>query len=262
MNSAATATIPRGCAPNPILAFRRGSNLQTTSQTTPTVFVIDDDISVRQSLEMLIRSQGWQVQTFESAQDFLTRPRCLAPSCLILAFSTTDLNDLEVQKRIARERAAMPIIIISGNRDVPTTVKAIKAGAVDFLVKPLRGDLLLGAIRQGLILSHVALGREMEICALRNCYASLTSREREVMILVVSGLPNKLVGGELGISEITVKTHRGNVMRKMKADSFAQLVNMASRLRVTRSLRPAQSQRDNHGLHGTALERTVISRPV
>src|SRR6202161_125031 len=194
----------------------------------PIVFSVDDDPSVRESLELLIRSQGWQAETFESAKEFLDRTRVLVPSCLILDVSLPGLNGLELQKRVAVERAEMPIIFITGCGDVPMTVRAMKAGAVEFLTKPFGDGVLLSAIRHAIQRSRVALDREAEIVALRDCYASLTHREREVMALVVSGLLNKLIGGELGISEITVKAHRGQVMRKMKADSLADLVEMAS----------------------------------
>src|ERR1700720_1389133 len=196
----------------------------------PIVFVVDDDISVRESLELLIRCAGWQPETFASAQEFLTRPRALVPSCLVLDFSLPGLNGLDLQKRVAVDRIDMPIIFITGFGDVPMTVQAMKAGAVEFLTKPFGDNVLLSAIRHALDRSHSALGREAEMQVLRDCYASLTRREREVMTLVVSGLLNKQVGGELGISEITVKAHRGQVMQKMKADSFADLVKMAARL--------------------------------
>jgi FixJ family two-component response regulator len=202
------------------------------AHAAPTVFVVDDDVSMRESLELLIRSEGWQPETFASAQEFLSRPRVLAPSSLVLDVTLPGLNGLELQKRIAADRSDMPIIFITGYGDVPMTVKAMKAGAVEFLTKPFSDDVLLSAIRHALERSHTALGHEAEIRALRDCYASLSRREREVMALVVSGLLNKQVGGELGISEITVKAHRGQVMRKMKAKSLADLVNKAARLRL------------------------------
>jgi FixJ family two-component response regulator len=194
------------------------------------VFVVDDDISVRESLELLIRSEGWQPETFASAQEFLAHPRKLAPSCLVLDVSLPGLNGLDLQKRVAVERIEMPIIFITGHGNVPMTVQAMKAGAVEFLTKPFSGDVLLSAIRNAIERSLTALGHEAEMRALRDRYASLTRREREVMALVASGLLNKQVGGELGISEITVKAHRGQAMQKMKADSLADLVKMAARL--------------------------------
>ena len=197
----------------------------------PIVFVVDDDLSVRESLELLIRFEGWQAETFASADEFLARPRALVPSCLILDLSLPGLSGLELQKRIASERADLPIIFITGYGDVPRAVQAMKAGAVEFLTKPFTHDVLLRAIRQAIERSRVAIDRETEMRALQERYASLTGRERQVMALVVSGLLNKQVGGELGISEITVKAHRGRVMHKMKADSLADLVRMAARLR-------------------------------
>jgi len=197
---------------------------------TPIVFVVDDDISVRTSLELLIDSAGWQSETFPSAQAFLHRPRAVGPSCLLLDVSLPDLDGLELQKRVASDRTDMPIIFISGHGDVPMTVRAMKAGAVEFLTKPLAGDVLVGAIQQAIEQSRRALDRETAIRELRDRHASLSPRERQVMALVVSGLLNKQVGGELGISEITVKAHRGQVMRKMKATSLPHLVAMAVRL--------------------------------
>ena len=194
------------------------------------VFVVDDDISVRESLELLIQSEGWQPATFSSAQDFLVRPRTPAPSCLLLDISMPGLNGLEMQKRVAAEHPDVPIIFITGHADVPKTVQAMKAGAVEFLTKPFKDDVLLTAVRQALERSRVALGQQAEIKELRARYSSLSGREREVMALVVSGLLNKQVGGELGISEITVKAHRGKVMQKMKANSLPDLVKMAGKL--------------------------------
>jgi FixJ family two-component response regulator len=193
------------------------------------VFVVDDDVSVRESLELLITSAGWQPETFASAQEFLSRPRSAVPSCLVLDVTLPGLNGLELQQRLL-ERTDMPIIFITGYGDVPMSVRAMKAGAIEFLTKPFSDAVLLNAIRDALDRSRTALRQESELQSLRNCYASLTAREREVMALVVSGLLNKQVGGELGISEITVKAHRGQVMRKMKADSLPDLVTMAARL--------------------------------
>jgi FixJ family two-component response regulator len=193
------------------------------------VFVVDDDVSVRESLELLIRTAGWQPEVFESAHQFLSRPRPAVPCCLVLDVTLPGLNGLELQKRLAA-RTDMPIIFITGHGDVPMTVEAMKAGAVEFLTKPFRDDVLLNAVRGAIERSRDALRHDSEMQGLRERYASLTSREREVMVLVVSGLLNKQVGGELGISEITVKAHRGQVMRKMKADSLPDLVTMAARL--------------------------------
>jgi len=197
----------------------------------PIVYVVDDDISVRESLELLIRCAGWQPETFSSGQEFLARPRALIPSCLVLDFSLPGLTGLEVQKRVAVERSDIPIIFITGYGDVPMTVQAMKAGAVEFLTKPFSEDAMLTGIRGALEHSRAALSREAEMRVLQDRYASLSRREREVLALVVSGLLNKQIGGELGISEITVKAHRGAVMQKMKADSLADLVRMAPKLR-------------------------------
>jgi FixJ family two-component response regulator len=201
-----------------------------SSHSTPVVYVVDDDISVRESLELLIRCEGWQPELFASAEEFLSRPRVLVPSCLVLDMNLPDIHGLDLQKRINAERTEMPIIFITGQDDVPMTVQAMKAGAFEFLLKPFQDDVLLSSIRNALDRSRIALGRQAEIRELQNCYASLTPRERQVMALVVSGLLNKQVGWELGISEITVKAHRGNMMQKMKADSLPALVKMAAQL--------------------------------
>jgi FixJ family two-component response regulator len=205
------------------------------SDATPLVFVVDDDISVRESLELLIRYEGWRPETFASAQEFLEYPRLLVPSCLVLDLSLPGLDGLDLQKRVVAERSDTPIIFITGHGDVPKTVQAMKAGAVEFLTKPFNDEVLLTAIRQALERSRLALAHETEMQELRDRYASLTPRERQVMALVVSGLLNKQVGGELGITEITVKAHRGQVMQKMKANSVADLVKIAGRLRITAS---------------------------
>jgi FixJ family two-component response regulator len=197
---------------------------------TPIVYVVDDDFSMRESLESLIRCAGWQPETFESAEEFLDRPRDFVPSCLVLDITLPDLNGLDLQKRIAVDRMDTPIIFITGDGDVPMSVQAMKAGAVEFLTKPFGGEVLLSAIRHAIERSEAALSREAELSVLRVRYASLTPREQEVMEWVVSGLLNKQVGGELGISEITVKAHRGKVMHKMRADSLPDLVKMAARL--------------------------------
>jgi FixJ family two-component response regulator len=197
---------------------------------TPIVFVVDDDVSVRESLEALIRFAGWQVQVFATAREFLSHRRVDAPSCLVLDLALPDLNGLDLQQRVAAERPDMPIIFITGYGDVPTSVQAMKKGAVEFLTKPFSDEILLEAIRNAIERSRAALHLETELHMLRERHALLSRREQEVMALVVSGLLNKQVGFELGISEITVKAHRGNVMRKMGAPSLAALVTMAARL--------------------------------
>jgi len=200
------------------------------------VYVVDEDVAARESVERLIRRAGWQTETFGCAQEFLARPRTAGPCCLILDVILPDINGLDLQRQVSSERRNMPIIFLSGCCNLETSVKAMKAGALDFLAKPLNEDSLLSSVREAMKRSEIIHGREIELHQLRASYGSLTPREREVMTLVVSGLPNKQVGGELGISEITVKEHRGNVMRKMKADSFAHLVNMGARLRVAKPL--------------------------
>jgi FixJ family two-component response regulator len=207
------------------------------SQTTPIVFVVDDDVSIRESLEALIRWAGWEPETFSSAHEFLSRPAVDAPSCLVLDVKLPDLNGLDLQKRIAG-RSAMPIIFLTGYGDVPMTVEAMKAGAVEFLTKPFESDALLDAIRHAIERSHVAMGEAAELKELQDRYASLTRREREVMAWVVTGLLNKQIAAELGTSEITVKTHRGKMIRKMKADSLADLVRIAARLHLPLPARP------------------------
>jgi FixJ family two-component response regulator len=214
------------------------SPTQAKEPDGPIVFVVDDDISVRESLESLIKWAGWSAETFVSGQAFLARPRLRAPSCLILDVSLPGLSGLELQELITSDRSDMPIIFITGHGDIPMTVQAMKAGAVEFLTKPIDDEALLSAIRHALERSSAALEEETEISMLQACYGSLTSRESEVMKLVVSGLLNKQVALNLGISEITVKAHRGKMMQKMKADSLADLVRMSVRLRLTPERNP------------------------
>jgi FixJ family two-component response regulator len=213
-------------------------SLESKSNTIPIVFVVDDDISIRESLESLIRFVGLQPETFASAEEFLARPRVLTPSCLVLDISLPELNGLELQKLMAVDRSGMPIIFITGHGDVPMTVQAMKAGAVEFLTKPFDDEVLLSAIRNAIKRSGSILDDHAEIQALRDSYASLTPREREVMRLVVSGMLNKQIGLKLGISEITVKAHRGKAMQKMKADSLADMVKTAVRLGLAPARNP------------------------
>ena len=215
------------------LGHEVGSSPMATAK--PIVFVVDDDVWIRESLRTLIEDEGWQPETFGSAQEFLDRPRALTASCLVLDISLPGLNGLELQKRIAVERRDMPIIFITGHGDIPMSVGAMKAGAAEFLTKPFNDEVLLTAIRQALERSRLALAQEAEALELRERYSSLTPRERDVMALVVSGLLNKQVAGELGISESTVKAHRGQVMQKMKANTVADLVRITAKFRQSAS---------------------------
>jgi len=200
--------------------------------TTPTVVVVDDDISVRESLELLIQNEGWQAALFESAQEFLTRLPTVVPSCLILDINLPDLSGLDIQQHISHERSSTPIIFITGYGDIPTSVRAMKAGAAEFLTKPLNDQILIDAIRDAVHRSQAILKRESAQRLLQGRFDSLSKREREVMNLVVKGLMNKQVGFELSITEITVKAHRGRVMEKMRAATFVDLVNMAGKLGI------------------------------
>jgi FixJ family two-component response regulator len=221
------------------LGHEVGSSPMATAK--PIVFVVDDDAWVRESLELLISDEGWQPETFGSAQEFLDSPQARVPNCLLLDISLPGLNGLDLQKRIAVERTDMPIIFITGHGDVPKTVQAMKAGAVEFLTKPFNDEVLLTAIHQALERSRLALVQEAEMQQLRDRYASLSPRERDVMALVVSGLLNKQVAGELGIAESTVKAHRGQVMQKMKANSVPDLVKMTARLHPSAATKHSMS---------------------
>lgn len=214
------------------------ANAALKSQAKPIVFVLDDDVSVRESLELLINFAGWEPETFASAGEFLARPRTAVPNCLVLDISLPDLNGLELQKLIASERTDMPIIFITGHGDVPMTVQAMKGGAVEFLTKPFDDDVLLNAIRHAIRRSAAVLDDQAEISALRGNYESLTPREGDVMRCVVAGMLNKQIGMKLGISEITVKAHRGKMMQKMKTDSVADLVRISVRLGLTPATNP------------------------
>ena len=208
---------------------RSATAITASSAPTPTVFVVDRDVSVQEAVVRTAGAAGWRVETFDSADRFLARPRSPDPSCVVLDVALPDMHGLDVQLHLA-DRPETPIIFVTSRGDVQTAVRAMKAGAAEFLTKPFGNDELAEAIRSAVDRSRATLHRQAEGRALRSRYRSLTPRERDVMALVVSGLLNKQVGGELGISEITVKAHRGQVMRKMQADSLPALVTMAARL--------------------------------
>lgn len=233
----------RGASGNPLSAHsaggrdnhalrRKPSAAPAVPESTPVVFVVDDDVSVRESLEALFRFEGWQVVTFGTAQAFLSCHRPRAASCLVLDVELPDLSGLALQERLGAAQSCIPIVFVTGHGDVPMSVRAMKAGAFEFLTKPVDHDALLIAVGDAIAQSRANLAAEAELKGLRDAYAGLSERERDVMALIVSGLLNKQVGGELGISEITVKVHRGRVMRKMSAGSFADLVRMAGVLGI------------------------------
>lgn len=216
-----------------------------TSRLTPVVFVVDPDSAVRESLEQFILCKGWRPETFASAEEFLAHPPEAAPGCLILDVSLPGLSGLELQKRAALERPHLPTIFLTANSHIPTTVEAMKAGAQEFLTKPFRDNDLLSAVREALERSRLVLAKKAEKQSIQLRYASLSTREQQVMALVSSGLINREVGGELGISEITVKAHRGQVMQKMQANSLADLIKMAAKLGLARKKDPSRLLRDN-----------------
>jgi FixJ family two-component response regulator len=206
--------------------------------TDPIVFVVDDDPSVREAVKRLIGSIGLRVETFGSTREFLASPRPQAPSCLVLDVRLPDVSGLEFQRELADANAQIPIIFITGHADVPMSVRAMKAGAVEFLTKPFRGQELLDAIQEAIARDRAAWSERLQLAELHSRYETLTAREKEVLALVVSGLLNKQIGGELGTSELTVKTHRGRVMQKMAADSLADLVRMSEKLKIAVKAKP------------------------
>jgi FixJ family two-component response regulator len=222
----------RSTGERPTRAPNCGAATGGAVEGTPTVFIVDDDTSVRESLELLVHSLGWIAETNACGREFLSRPRANVPNCLILDLNLSDLNGLDIQKLICAERTETPIIFVSGFGDVPVSVEAMKAGAIEFLTKPIDEDALLGAIGSALERSRAQLALNSEVQELRDRYASLSRRERQIMALVVSGKMNKQIAFALGISEVTVKAHRGQMNRKMVARSVPDLVNMCAKLNL------------------------------
>jgi FixJ family two-component response regulator len=235
---------------------------QASARAAPVVFVVDDDDLVRESLELLIQGAGWRTETFTCAQEFLARAKTYGPSCLILDISLPDVSGLDVQERVTADRPDMPIIFITGYADVSMSVRAMKAGAIEFLMKPFNDEVVLSAIRHAIVRSGLVMARQAEIQVLRDRYASLSSRQREVMALVVEGCLNKQISGELDISEITVKAHRGKMMRKMKARSLGDLINQVGKLRSASALQAPSVRRPEYPVSARSLPREYGRSPL
>ena len=235
---------------------------RASTRAAPVVFVVDDDDLVRESLALLIQSAGWRTETFTCARQFLSRPQTYGPSCLILDISLPDVSGLDVQERVTADRPDIPIIFITGYADVSMSVRAMKAGAIEFLTKPFNEEAVLSAIRHAIVRSGLVMARQAEIQVLRDRYASLSSRQREVMALVVEGCLNKQISGELDISEITVKAHRGKMMRKMKARSLGDLINQVGKLRSASAIQAPSVRRPEYPVSARSLPREYDRLPL